>query len=183
MNIPSSVLLVFYRDTASSPGGRIPSLELCTLCSVCCTLIFFNLFPLTLSAQPAYPAAKTGGNYMHNFYFPPAPSSTPWYPSWSPDGEAVAVAMQGSIWSIEVASGLATELVSGPKYYSSPNYSPDGRWLVYTADDHGRSIQLEVLNIETGETTALTNNTQIYTDPSFSPDGTRIAYVSTEPSG
>tara|TARA_B100001971_G_C18255598_1_gene581814 strand:+ start:430 stop:2766 length:2337 start_codon:yes stop_codon:yes gene_type:complete len=91
--------------------------------------------------------------------------------------------MQGSIWSIEVASGLATELVSGPKYYSSPNYSPDGRWLVYTADDHGRSIQLEVLNIETGETTALTNNTQIYTDPSFSPDGTRIAYVSTEPSG
>ena len=91
--------------------------------------------------------------------------------------------MQGSIWSIEVASGLATELVSGPKYYSSPNYSPDGRWLVYTADDHGRSIQLEVLNIETGETTALTNNTQIYTDPSFSPDGTRIAYVSTESSG
>jgi len=91
--------------------------------------------------------------------------------------------MQGSIWSIEVASGLATELVSGPKYYSSPNYSPDGRWLVYTADDHGRSIQLEVLNIETGETTTLTNNTQIYTDPSFSPDGTRIAYVSTEPSG
>tara|TARA_B100000809_G_scaffold14685_4_gene13319 strand:+ start:53681 stop:56017 length:2337 start_codon:yes stop_codon:yes gene_type:complete len=91
--------------------------------------------------------------------------------------------MQGSIWSIEVASGLATELVSGPKYYSSPNYSPDGRWLVYTADDHGRSIQLEVLNIETGETTALTNNTQIYTDPRFSPDGTRIAYVSTEPSG
>jgi hypothetical protein len=91
--------------------------------------------------------------------------------------------MQGSIWSIEVASGLATELVSGPKYYSSPNYSPDGQWLVYTADDHGRSIQLEVLNIETGETTALTNNTQIYADPSFSPDGTRIAYVSTEPSG
>ena len=141
---------------------------------------------LPLPAQTlfgGYPSARMGGNYMHNFYFPPAPSSTPWYPSWSPDGEDVAVAMQGSIWSIEVTSGLATELVSGPKYYSSPNYSPDGRWLVYTADDHGRSIQLEVLNIETGETTALTNNTQIYTDPSFSPDGTRIAYVSTEPSG
>ena len=141
---------------------------------------------LPLPAQTlfgGYPSARMGGNYMHNFYFPPAPSSTPWYPSWSPDGEAVAVAMQGSIWSIEVASGLATELVSGPKYYSSPSYSPDGRWLVYTADDHGRSIQLEVLNIETGETMGLTNNTQIYTDPRFSPDGTRIAYVSTEPSG
>ena len=148
--------------------------------------VFVLASALPLPAQTlfsGYPSARMGGNYMHNFYFPPAPSSTPWYPSWSPDGEAVAVAMQGSIWSIEVASGLATELVSGPKYYSSPNYSPDGRWLVYTADDHGRSIQLEVLNIETGETTALTNNTQIYTDPRFSPDGTRIAYVSTEPSG
>ena len=25
-----------------------------------------------------YPNAKTGGNYMHNYYFPPAASSTPW---------------------------------------------------------------------------------------------------------
>ena len=141
---------------------------------------------LPLPAQTlfgGYPSARMGGNYMHNFYFPPAPSSTPWYPSWSPDGESIAVAMQGSIWSVEVVSGLATELVSGPKYYSSPNYSPDGRWLVYTADDHGRSIQLEVLNIETEETMALTNDRHIYADPRFSPDGTRIAYVSTEPSG
>ena len=33
-----------------------------------------------LAAQRAYPAASHGGNYMHNFYFPPAPSSSPWYP-------------------------------------------------------------------------------------------------------
>ena len=32
-----------------------------------------------------YPAARHGGNYMHNYYFPPAPSSTPWAPAWSPD--------------------------------------------------------------------------------------------------
>ena len=25
----------------------------------------------------SYPAARHGGNYMHNYYFPPAPSSTP----------------------------------------------------------------------------------------------------------
>ena len=70
---------------------------------------------LPLPAQTlfgGYPSARMGGNYMHNFYFPPAPSSTPWYPSWSPDGESIAVAMQGSIWSVEVVSGLATELVS-----------------------------------------------------------------------
>ena len=141
--------------------------------------------PVSLEAQElfgSYPAAR-GDNYMHNFYFPPAVNSSPWYPSWAPDGESVALSMHGSIWSVDVESGRAIELVSGPKYYSSPDYSADGRWLIYTADDHGRSIQLEVLDLQTGETHALTNDDQIYSDPSFSPDGSRVVYVSTQPTG
>ena len=27
-------------------------------------------------SSPFYPSAKHGGNYMHNYYFPPAPSTT-----------------------------------------------------------------------------------------------------------
>ena len=130
-----------------------------------------------------YRATRMGGNYMYNFYLPPAPSSTPWYPTWSPDGENIAVAMQGSIWSVNVESRLAIELVAGPKYYSSPNYSPDGNWLIYTADDHGASIQLEVLDLRTGRTHALTNDDEVYADPVFSPDGSRVAFVSTQPTG
>jgi hypothetical protein len=130
-----------------------------------------------------YPATRMGGNYMHNFYLPPAVNSSPWAPSWAPDGESVAVSMHGSIWSVDVESGRALELVSGPKYYSSPDYSPDGRWLVYTADDRGRAIGLEVLDLTTGETRPLTTDEEVYADPAFSPDGARIAYVSTEPSG
>ena len=122
--------------------------------------------------------ARAGGGYMENFYLPPAPSSTPWYPSWHPDGKHIAVAMQGSVWSVEVSTGIATQLVSGPKYYSSPNYSPDGRWLVYTADEHGGEIGLEILNTETGETQPLGERSlHLFADPRFSPDGTRIAYV------
>jgi TolB protein len=84
---------------------------------------------------------------------------------------------------VDIESGLAIELVSGPAYYSSPDYSSDGRWLVYTADDHGRSIGLGVLDLTTGETHMLTDDEEVYADPSFSPDGSRIVYVSTEPSG
>ena len=131
----------------------------------------------------SYPAARMGANYMHNFYLPPAVNSAPWAPSWAPDGESLAVSMHGSIWSVDVESGRAIELVSGPKYYSSPDYSPDGRWLIYTADDHGRSIGLEVLDLTTGESHPLTADEEIYADPSFSPDGSRVVYVSTEPAG
>jgi TolB protein len=130
-----------------------------------------------------YPAAKQGGNYMHNYYFPPAPSSTPWAPAWSPDGRSIAVAMHGSIWRVDPAAGTAHELTYNRKYHSMPDWSPDGRWLVYTADDGGGTIQLEILNVETGEARALTSDTQIYMDPAFSPDGTRLAYVATKPAG
>src|SRR5207249_11793773 len=57
-------------------------------------------------------AAKTGGNYMHNFYFPPGLSATPWWPDWSPDGKWIAVSMAGSIWKVDPATGAAFELRS-----------------------------------------------------------------------
>ena len=150
-------------------------------------LIAFLLFiscctTLDVAAQ-AYPAAKSGGNYMHAFYLPPAPSATPWAPAWAPDGLSVALSMQGSIWEVEVETGIARQLTSGRGYHSSPNFSPDGRWLIYTADYDNKTIQLETINIETGEVFRLTDDDQIYLDPVFSPDGKQIAYVSTQPSG
>ncbi|MDA0688158.1 MAG: CehA/McbA family metallohydrolase [Proteobacteria bacterium] len=137
----------------------------------------------TLAQTGTYPGALSGGNYMHNFYFPPAPSSTPWAPDWSPDGEWIAIAMQGSIWKVEPQTGIAYELTRSEAYHSSPDWSPDGRWIVYTADYDHQRIQLEVVDTLTGEVNKLTDDQAVYTDPVFSPDGSRIAYVSTAPNG
>ena len=73
--------------------------------------------PVLASAPPPtveeYPGVRHGGNYMFNYYLPPAPSSTPWAPAWSPDGSSLAIAMSGSIWSVDPESGLAVQLTHG----------------------------------------------------------------------
>jgi hypothetical protein len=38
-----------------------------------------------------YPSARSGGNHMHNYYSSIAPSSTPWYPAWTPDARRITV--------------------------------------------------------------------------------------------
>ena len=149
------------------------------------TVLLVALSAVGVLAQAGrYPTSKHGGNYMHNFYFPPAPSSTPWAPSWAPDGDSIAVSMSGSIWQVDPNRGTANELTySADAYHSSPDWSPDGRWIVYTADYDGERVQLELLDVMTGESRALTDDGHVYSDPVFSPDGTKIAYVSTRPNG
>lgn len=149
-------------------------------------LVLSLLVSAGLDGQPApgpYPMAKSGGNYMHNYYFPPAPGSTPWAPAWAPDGKSIAVAMNGSIWRLDPATGHAEELTADDTYHSLPAWSPDGRFIAYTADDGGTNIHLFMLEVATGKTWPLANDQFVYTDPTFSPDGTRLAYVSTRPNG
>ncbi|MCI0419212.1 MAG: CehA/McbA family metallohydrolase [Acidobacteria bacterium] len=154
-----------------------------TLASICLFLNLVTSVPDAWAQKVPYPAAKHGGNYMFNYYLPPAPSTTPWAPAWSPDGKWIAVAMNGSIWRVDPAAGIATELTHSPKYHSSPAFSPDGEWLLYTADDDGKTIQLEILNLQSGQAHSLTQDDHLYLDPVFSPDGTQLAYVSTQPRG
>ena len=95
------------------------------------------------------------GQYTYNYYFPPAPGTTPWAPAWSPDGKLITVGMQGSLWNVDPATGFAAEIVYDRRYNSSPDWSSDGKWIVYTSDDHGKEIQLAILNVATGETRLL----------------------------
>jgi hypothetical protein len=151
---------------------------------ICTVAVCLASVPGILRAQGAeYPALKYRSNYLASYYLSHAPNTTPWSPTWSPDGKWIAVAMYGSIWKIDPRTGAADELTYNRKLHSFPAWSPDGKWIVYTADDNWNSIQLEIVNVATGEIRQLTNDSQVYVDPVFSPDGNRIAYVTTQPNG
>jgi TolB protein len=159
--------------------GQALRLSALTSAVVCCAAIGIH----AQTARRPYPAIRYGGNYLHNYLIPPAPSGTPFAPAPSPDGEQVAFSLHGSLWIVPIAGGVAREIVDGPKYYSSPAWSPDGEWLVYTADDGGKTIELEAVRVKTGERRPLTADSAAYLEPVFSPDGARIAYTAARPNG
>lgn len=60
--------------------------------------------------------------------------------------------------------------------YSSPSWSPDGHWLVYTRTDGYDVDQLFIMDITGGRITQLTSDPIYKHSPAWSPDGQWIAY-------
>jgi len=58
----------------------------------------------------------------------------------------------------------------------TPNFSPDGKKIVFSGIDGGRSNLYEV-EIETGKLTQLTDDRYTQRDPDYSPDGKKIAFT------
>lgn len=115
--------------------------------------------------------------YWREMYVPQV-TSGPSAAAWSPDGTQLIYSMQGSLWRQTLGSQVATQQTSGPWYDYQPDWSPDGRSVVFARYAHD-AIELQLLDLESGRVTPLTSNGAVNVEPRWSPDGTRIAFVST----
>ena len=114
--------------------------------------------------------------YWREMYVPQV-TSGPGAATWSPDGTELVYAMQGSLWRQRLGSGVAQQLTNGPGYDYQPDWSPDGRTVVfarYAAD----AIELELVDLASGAVRPLTTSGAVNVEPRWSPDGSRIAFVS-----
>ncbi|HEU5170210.1 MAG TPA: CehA/McbA family metallohydrolase [Gemmatimonadales bacterium] len=142
--------------------------------------VLIGLGPATVLAQrePVLDQVRVPHSYYYREMYLPQATSGPTAPSWAPDGIELAYSMQGTLWRQRIDSGEARQLTDGPGYDYQPDWSPDGRRMVYASYD-GAEVELRLLDLATGTSRTLVRNGAVNVDPRWSPDGRRVAYVST----
>ena len=108
----------------------------------------------------------------------PQLTSGPSSVAWSPDSTELMYAMAGSLWRQKIGSSVAQQLTASAAYDYQPDWSPDGRWVIYCSYD-GNAVELWALDLSSGAARPLTKNGAVNVEPRFSPDGKRIVFTST----
>ncbi|HKW41448.1 MAG TPA: CehA/McbA family metallohydrolase [Gemmatimonadales bacterium] len=141
-----------------------------------CTLVFAARTGLAQREPVLKQVAVPHAYYWREMYVPQA-TSGPGAVTWSPDGTELIYSMQGSLWRQRIGSRVAAQLTGETGYDYQPDWSPDGRYVVFAryAKD---AVELELLEIATGAVRSLTANGAVNVEPRWSHDGTRIAFVS-----
>ena len=107
-------------------------------------------------------------------------------PQISPDGGRIAYERRSmdimtdravsNIWTVDVDGRNHRPLLSGPRNYSAPTWSPSADRLAYVTSVHGRGPQIHVMWMDTGRSGPLTNLRRAPGNLSWSPDGRWLAF-------
>ena len=140
------------------------------------------IFPLVLPCGAQRKAVLPQIDLPHPYYFRemylPQLTSGPSSVAWSPDSKELVYSMAGSLWRQKIDSKTAEQLTDGSGYDYQPDWSPDGKNVVYVSYQKD-AMELWLLDLATGKTQQLTNGGAVNVEPRWSPDGRRIAFVST----
>jgi TolB protein len=151
----------------------------------CCCIIARLLFILSLAAQftcaqrkPVLPQIDLPHPYYFREMYLPQLTSGPSSVAWSPDSQSVVYSMGGSLWRQNISEISATQLTDGDGYDYQPDWSPDGKFIVFTSYQKD-ALELWVLDVGSGATKQLTHDGAVNVEPRWSPDGKKLVFVST----
>ena len=95
----------------------------------------------------------------------------------APDGQTLAIDLQGSIWTLPATGGTARRLTDVYEDARQPVWSPDGRWIAFFSFRDG-GYDLWAISHDGSERKRLTWGPFDDREPVWSHDGTRLAFSS-----
>lgn len=94
----------------------------------------------------------------------------------SPDGNTLVFHAAGHLWVKQLPNGKPKRLTSDDRFEYEPNFSPDGRSIVYMTWHDNELGAIRVIAADGGESKQLNTRKGYFHEPRFSPDGKRIVY-------
>ncbi|MET0133166.1 MAG: amidohydrolase, partial [Kibdelosporangium sp.] len=94
----------------------------------------------------------------------------------SRDGKQVAFRALNALYLVPIGGGVPRRLTDDTFFNSDPDFSPDGKSLVYASDRLG-TADLWLRDLATGKDEVLTALPGAQITPRWSPDGTKVAYA------
>ena len=132
--------------------------------------------------EPVLKQIRLPHSYYYREMYLPQTTTGPSSADWSPEGHDLVLSMQGALWMHRIGSPETRMVTSGPGYDFQPDWSPDGRLVVY-ASYNDDQVDLRLLDVASGRSRAFVSDGAVNVDPRFSPDGRRVAWVSTAHEG
>jgi TolB protein len=144
-----------------------------------CAVLACWVTPCSGQRRPVLPQIDEPHPYYYRELYLPQLTSGPSSVTWSPDSKELIYSMAGSLWRQRLDSKEATQITDGAGYDYQPDWSPDGKSLVYVSYQKD-AMELWLLDVTSGKSKPLTGDGAVNAEPRWSPDGKRIVWVSTE---
>ncbi|WP_113635383.1 amidohydrolase family protein [Nubsella zeaxanthinifaciens] len=94
----------------------------------------------------------------------------------SPDGKTVVFNAAGFLYKKDLPNGVPERLTNGMDFEFEPDFSPDGKFVVYTTWSDEFKGAVKRTDLKTGKTITLTDEKGYYYSPSYSHKGDKIVF-------
>ncbi|HEY2458353.1 MAG TPA: CehA/McbA family metallohydrolase, partial [Candidatus Acidoferrum sp.] len=142
-------------------------------------LLAIAAFPCAAQRRPVLPQIDEPHPYYYRELYLPQLTGGPSSLSWSPDSQELVYSMAGSLWRQKLDAKEAQQLTDGPGYDYQPDWSPDGKSVVYVSYQKD-AMELWLLDLATGKSRQLSTGGAVNVEPRWSPDGKKLVWVSTQ---